>query len=307
MNVINNPAVLDELDDRTAISVAQKALRELDEMLRRHQESNKGPKGTQSDTRSRLERQRNVLLWQLGRRESRALTVGGPSSSAESRPRHEPAKLRSAKGQQETGQQLGEPSSSRAIPGRRQQSSGSARKVPGAWPQVPNTGPLLSCNICMDNHPSDDSVTFACNHHCCRECLNTIYKGATDDEARYPPRCCQPIPIEQSRRLLKADVLSNFLAKQVEWESKDRIYCSNKTCSAFIRPENIRGKKAKRLKCGTSTCADCKKAAHSSKRPCTGDGHGTRLALKVMEENKWARCPGCNTGVERAEGCNHMK
>jgi hypothetical protein len=28
--------------------------------------------------------------------------------------------------------------------------------------------------------------------------------------------------------------------------------------------------------------------------------------LKVMEENKGRRCPGCNNGIERAEGCNHM-
>jgi hypothetical protein len=307
MNVINNPAVLDELDDKTAISVAQKALRELDEMLRHHQESNKGPKGTQSDTRSRLERQRNVLLWQLRRRESRALAAGGPSSSTVSRPRYEPAEKRPAKGQQEKGQRLGEPSSSSAVSGRRQQPSGSTRKVPGAWAPSQITVPLLSCNICMDNHPSDDCVAFACNHHCCRECLNKMYKGATGDETRYPPRCCQPIPIEQSRRLLHADVLKNFLDKQVEWESKDRIYCSNKTCSAFIRPENIQGKKAKCLKCGMRTCADCKKAAHSSRKPCVGDGHGTRLALKVMEENKWRRCPGCNNGIERAEGCNHME
>ena len=307
MDVINNPEILDELDDKRAIPVAQRALQDLDELLRNHQESSKGPKRTQSDARERLERQRNVLLWQLRRRESRALAPGGPSSSAVSRPRHEPAKTRPARGQQEKGQQLGEPSSSRAISGKRQQSSGSARKVPGAWPKFPNTEPLLSCNICMENHPSDDTASFACNHHCCRECLNEIYKGATDDETRYPPRCCQPIPIEQSRRLLKADVLGNFLDKQVEWESKDRIYCSNRKCSAFIRPENIQGKKAKCLKCGTSTCADCKKAAHSSKRPCVGDGHGTRLALNVMEQNNWRRCEGCNTGIERAEGCNHME
>lgn len=140
MDVINNPGILDKLDDKTAIPIAQRALRELDKLLRNDQGSNKGPKGTQLDTRRRLERQRNVLLWQLRRRESRALTAGGPASSAASRPRHEPTKARPAKGQQENGQRLGEPSSSSAVSGRRQQPSGSARRVPGAQPPFPNTG-----------------------------------------------------------------------------------------------------------------------------------------------------------------------
>lgn len=310
MDVINSPGILDKLDDKTAIPLAQRALRELDELLhKRDQGSNKNPKGTQSDARRRLERQRNVLLWQLRRRESRALTAGEPSSSVANRPRHEPAKAGPSKGQQEKGQRLGEPSSSSAVSGRRQQPSGSARTVPGAQAPPPYTGPLLSCNVCMENHPPGDTVAFACNHHCCRECLNEIYKGATADETRYPPRCCQPIPIEQSRRLLESHVLRNFLDKQMEWETKekDRIYCSNKTCSRFIRPENVRGRDAKCQRCGMRTCADCKQAAHSSRRPCGAvEGHGTRMALRVMEENKWRRCPGCSNGIERTEGCNHM-
>lgn len=205
MDVINNPGILGKLDDKRAIPLAQRALRELDELLRHEQGSNKRPKGTQSDARRRLERQRNVLLWQLRGRESRAPTAGhqgGPSSSAASRPRQEAAKTRPAKGQQEKGQRLGEPSSSSAVSGRRQQPSGSARMVSGAQAPFPNTEPLLSCNVCMENHSWSDTVTFACHHHCCRDCLNEIYKGATADESRYPPRCCQPIPIVQSQRLL---------------------------------------------------------------------------------------------------------
>ncbi len=177
MDVINNPGILDKLDDKTAIPVAQRALRELDELLRHEQGPYKGPNETLSDARRRLERQRNVLLWQLRRRESGALTAEEPSSSATSRPWHEPAKTRPSKGQQEKGQRLGEPSSSSALSGRRQQPSVSARRVLGAQPPVRNPGPLLSCNVCMENHPANDTVTFACNHHCCRECLNEIYKG----------------------------------------------------------------------------------------------------------------------------------
>jgi hypothetical protein len=312
MDVINNPSILDQLDDKTAITAAQRALGELDELLKHDQGSNEGPKGTQSKARTRLERKRNVLLWQLRRRVNGALTAKGPSDSAESRPWKDPAvKWPAVKwpagGQQVKGPRFGEPYSSLAVSGARQQFSGSARSVYGVQSPPPITKPMLSCNICMEDHPPEDTVTFACNHNCCRDCLNEIYKGATADETRYPPRCCQPIPIEQSRRLLKAHVLREFLDKQVEWESKDRIYCSNKACSSFIRPENIRGRDAKCNKCGRRTCSDCKQAAHSANRPCAIEGQGTRLVLKVMKQNKWRRCRGCNTGIEKTAGCNHMK
>jgi len=58
------------------------------------------------------------------------------------------------------------------------------------------------------------------------------------DETLMPPRCCQQnIPIELAR--LTLEERKNFDAKHLEFTTKDRLYCSELTCSTFIPPERI--------------------------------------------------------------------
>jgi hypothetical protein len=243
-----------------------------------------------------------------------------------------PTETRPINNRQENSQLIGVPSSSSAASvGRRQErsritsatpeSSNSAQRIPGAGPEpshmktegpssrvqqppLDNT-PRLRCSVCMDDFPRRDVAAFACAHHFCRECLNEIYRGATDDESCYPPRCCQPIPIEQSWPFLNAQVLSDFLEKQVEWDTRDRTYCSNRNCGCFIRPENIQGRDTTCLRCRTRTCSNCKNVAHDINAPCADD-EGVQRALELLEQNHWRRCQGCRNGIERTYGCNHI-
>jgi len=144
-----------------------------------------------------------------------------------------------------------------------------------------------------------------CGHHYCGRCLTQIFKAATTDGFRYPPRCCRPISLDQARRLLNMKVEKDYLEKRVEWDTNDRTYCSNKNCLAFIRPAIIRGKKATCSKCGKTTCSECKTAAHYNETPC-GKDNDLQKALSLIQRNRWQRCTDCGEGIERTEGCNHM-
>jgi IBR domain, a half RING-finger domain len=317
MEVINNLRQLDELDDETAVTVIQLALQELNVLLEADQGPSQRPEES-SQARRALERRRDELERHLRRRRGRtAPAVAGPSSSSSSQPAQAPVEAGPPNTQQNGQQPVQPPPESTEVgeggqeneTATHEQSPNSGYRVPGSWPeseQIEDTGhqELVPCNVCMDDFDSRNVLTLQCHHHCCRESLNEIFRGATTDESRYPPRCCEPIPFEQSQRLLEGQVAREFLEKQVEWETKDRTYCSNRGCLRFIRPENIRGKDAKCTSCRTRTCSHCKKAAHGKER-CLDD-EDMQGPLRVMEQNRWRRCESCGAGIERTYGCNHI-
>lgn len=77
-----------------------------------------------------------------------------------------------------------------------------------------------------------------CNHIYCIGCLQQLFEQSMQDETLMPPRCCQKlIPLDLAR--LNREETENFNAKQLEYSTKDRLYCSQPTCSAFIPPTLI--------------------------------------------------------------------
>jgi hypothetical protein len=314
MEVTQNLRILEELDNETAVTIIQLALEELSQLLESDQGTNQ--QGTNSEARRRLERQRDELQRQFRRRGRTAVATGGQASFASTRPAPEPVNTRPQQARTNETLTRGGPSTS-------------MHQIPGAWPSPPlppqpptaaqqppgvrtsrrqdEPSPQTMCHICRDDYILTEVVTLTCRHHCCRECLNELYRGATADESRYPPRCCanQPLALEQSRPLINAQILRDFLEKKVEWDTQNRTYCSNRNCGSFIPPGNIRGKDARCTRCRTRTCAECKRAAHDMNTPCGNDGE-LQGALRLLERNRWRRCEGCGNGIERTYGCNHM-
>lgn len=61
---------------------------------------------------------------------------------------------------------------------------------------------------------------------------------AMDTEFLFPPRCCEhPIPFEDNRHLLDAEVARKFPKKALEYSTPNRTYCHNPLCVGFI-PQN---------------------------------------------------------------------
>jgi hypothetical protein len=169
-----------------------------------------------------------------------------------------------------------------------------------------DTAEQRTCSVCMEDFIWFYVASLPCGHHYCSACLTEMFKGAMVDESRYPPRCCEPISVEEGLPFLHWKVMRDYLEKKVEWDTKDRTYCSNKECLTFIRPKNIRKKKAKCPKCGTKTCSKCKKAAHNKNEPCLEDQE-LQQTLTLIERNHWQRCKHCGAGIERTFGCNEIQ
>ncbi|PSS15017.1 hypothetical protein M430DRAFT_104742, partial [Amorphotheca resinae ATCC 22711] len=164
---------------------------------------------------------------------------------------------------------------------------------------------------CQDQFPITELVQASCSHEYCQDCSTALFTHAIKDQSMFPPKCCgQPITLESVRKFLTAELIDDFKRTKEERDTPNRTYCSNKTCSAFLKP--IETRKPATLcvddnltcsSCGTITCTICKGAAHYG--DCPADTNLQR-ALETATENNWKRCKACGQIVERIDGCNHM-
>lgn len=175
-----------------------------------------------------------------------------------------------------------------------------------AWAATRTNPKALSrrCTVCYENVRFFDTARVPCGHEYCRECLQDLYRASMTDDSLFPPRCCkQPITSGGVRIFLTSDIIAQYEQKKIEVETPDRTYCSNPTCSVFIRSANIVGDQGTCSVCTTTTCTICKAASHTG--DCPSDTALAQL-LETANENGWQRCFSCRSVVDLEIGCNHM-
>ncbi|RKF53905.1 putative ibr finger domain-containing protein [Erysiphe neolycopersici] len=160
-----------------------------------------------------------------------------------------------------------------------------------------------NCVSCQEIFPLQELIQCPCDHTYCSECLSKLIQTSIKDDELFPPKCCkQPIPLANVM-FLSPELIHSFEAKKIEFETKDRTYCSNQTCSAFIQPINIEGDNAICPECETVTCKICKAASHDG--DCPADT-ALQSTIQLAKANGWKRCFNCRCMIELDTGCNHM-
>ena len=160
------------------------------------------------------------------------------------------------------------------------------------------------CTACQEEVRFFDIARVPCGHEYCRDCLRGLYQASMTDDSLFPPRCCrQPITSGSVRIFLTSDLVRQYEEKKIEHDTPNRTYCSNPSCSSFIRLEGITNDRATCLDCGTITCTMCKAVDHTG--DCPADS-ALQLVLQTATENGWQRCYSCRRLVELDVGCNHI-
>ncbi|KAE9368753.1 hypothetical protein N431DRAFT_63747 [Stipitochalara longipes BDJ] len=160
------------------------------------------------------------------------------------------------------------------------------------------------CTSCMEMVDFSHVVIIPCGHEYCQDCLQDLFNRSFIEEELFPPRCCkQPIPLESIQTVLKPEMEQLYHSKKVEFESKDRTYCSNTECLTFLPPDGVKDGVAECLICQTRTCTLCKTSSHEG--DCPEDENG-RLLEELAAQEGWQSCPGCHRLVELTIGCYHM-
>ena len=163
---------------------------------------------------------------------------------------------------------------------------------------------LKGCISCADEFEPAYISQMPCKHDYCHFCVQRVVLNSLVDEALYPPRCCkQPFDMDSMRKALTPGLISGFYEKKAEFETADRTYCSNPTCSAFLYPVNITGDKAVCPWCFPKTCIICKGPVHNG--DCPQDS-ATQQVLALANTEGWKRCGNCKRMIELKQGCNHI-
>ncbi|THY93488.1 hypothetical protein D6C93_05612 [Aureobasidium pullulans] len=164
--------------------------------------------------------------------------------------------------------------------------------------------PYIACVACSEDLPWFDVLETPCDHNYCGECLTTLFEASMTDESLYPPRCCrQRIPLDEAKLVLNAKLVRDFEQKSIELDTKDRTYCFDPHCSAFVSADHITDNVAGCADCGKRTCAICKVAAHLG--DCPRDEILQQL-LQAADDQGWQRCYSCRRVVDLRFGCNHI-
>lgn len=166
--------------------------------------------------------------------------------------------------------------------------------------------PVERCVSCQeDNTVIADLTPVPCGHKYCQACLERLFEMSMTDETLFPPECCVvPIPLGPNLQFLTPEFVERFKARGVELATRDRTYCSNHSCSAFIDPKKIQRGVAGCVLCGTFTCTTCKAKAHGG--DCSEDP-SLEQTITMATENGWQRCYLCRRIVELDHGCNRIK
>ncbi|KAL7919313.1 hypothetical protein ACQKWADRAFT_301699 [Trichoderma austrokoningii] len=161
------------------------------------------------------------------------------------------------------------------------------------------------CIVCREDFPFVDTLRCPCSHDYCRGCLSSYISNAINDESIFPPRCCgKAIPLDGVNQIfIPADILGKYRAKELEFSSKDRLYCYRPNCSTFIPTQFIKDEVATCIKCRDKTCTICKGASHAG--DCPKDTETANI-LRIAGDHGWKRCFQCRRLVELAHGCNHI-
>ncbi|KAF5532505.1 IBR finger domain-containing protein [Fusarium napiforme] len=93
--------------------------------------------------------------------------------------------------------------------------------------KAPETRECIACN---DEFPPLALSQSPCSHEYCRVCLVGLVRSSLQDESLFPPKCCGPaIPVKQSR-WFSPQLVGQFQAKKLEFDTPNRTYCSEPSC-----------------------------------------------------------------------------
>lgn len=162
----------------------------------------------------------------------------------------------------------------------------------------------INCCSCDEKFRPCDILRLECDHFFCRTCLKQVIMQSMLDKSTFPPRCCRKnIPQDKIGLLLSEEEFGDFKNTEIEVSCDVKTYCSNASCGRFIPPTQITADRAHCLRCGNSTCTNCKNAFHQDDCP---EDQELQATLVLAKEQKWQRCFACRAVVILDRDCNHI-
>ncbi|KAF8595307.1 hypothetical protein BDV93DRAFT_457079 [Ceratobasidium sp. AG-I] len=196
-----------------------------------------------------------------------------------------------------------------------------AVSIPAPIPDESIFAPEITfhCDICQDNEPEVDvAIIDGCGHQFGRDCLNGFISSRLTD-GRFPIVCPTCATGEGDG---KAGVISSWLAESVGMTEKEyerwtqlelaaysfMLECTQCERSYMVSRDDYNDPSTKEFRCAMPDCDHtwCKSCSTTIEKGQTHTCDGSAELTRLMEKEGWKTCPGCQTPIEKNEGCNHI-
>lgn len=149
------------------------------------------------------------------------------------------------------------------------------------------------CHGCQTTHAPEETVALECGHVWGTPCLETSVTLAIRDERNFPPYCeGHGMSIAELTAHVNPQLMRTFQAKAIEYRMRNRVYCHERSCLAFIPPSAITSSVATCIECGCETCTVCREKEHTGACNIAPLPPGHR------------QCPRCRQVIEKTSGCD---
>lgn len=150
--------------------------------------------------------------------------------------------------------------------------------------------PQLECALCAtpippSRHPPSRLPLLPCGHIHCLSCLRRNFQVSLASMPFRPARCCDAaayitLPLLRACLHLSSHEAHAYREKLAEYDARDKVYCSDPRCSAFIPPALRDGRVGRCRVCRKKTCLRCRGLGHFG--GCDDGGGGDELAPVVV-------------------------
>lgn len=100
-------------------------------------------------------------------------------------------------------------------------------------------GPFDPCITCGDDEYPTILECPVCGCDFCTGCVIAAFTVALQRPVFSPASCCVIFQLHHGLAYLEKEEADLYKARFTEWLTRDRVYCPNRTCSAFIPPNIV--------------------------------------------------------------------
>ncbi|KZS92881.1 hypothetical protein SISNIDRAFT_454812 [Sistotremastrum niveocremeum HHB9708] len=181
-------------------------------------------------------------------------------------------------------------------------------------PRSTPISPRSQCPICIDQPV--DPVLLECGHLYCKECIRHYLLSVCDSGPF--PLCCiasnrgckQLITLSMANAVLSAPeqtlLINAAFRSHIRTHPNEFRYCPTPDCPQIYRTNQENKLPVQCPSCLVRICQRCHVEYHFGMSCAERRDGGKQLYDDWKRNNDVQTCPGCQTDIERTEGCNHM-
>eukprot|EP00457_Paulinella_chromatophora_P005897 gb/GEZN01005915.1/.p1 GENE.gb/GEZN01005915.1/~~gb/GEZN01005915.1/.p1 ORF type:complete len:541 (-),score=72.29 gb/GEZN01005915.1/:29-1651(-) len=188
----------------------------------------------------------------------------------------------------------------------------------GVKPKNPGPGDV-TCSICYDENPPEDSFALGCSHWYCKDCwagflVDKVESGKSCIESTCPGYKCPLRITDQVFELFLKDnekVLvkyQEYVVRSFVEDNRIMKWCPAPRCEFIIK--GSAAVKTVQCRCGGKFCFNCGEEAHAP-AICSKLSLWLDKCRNESETAHWIiahtkKCPKCLVRIEKNQGCNHI-